>query len=415
MGQKNTAAISADTLNALVQQFPILQQEIYGKRLVYLDNAATTQKPQCVIDALNHYYTTDNANVHRGVHALSERATLAYEASRKKVQQFINASSIKEVIFVRGTTEAINLVAQSYLRPLLNRGDEIVLSELEHHSNIVPWKLVCEQTGAVLKIIPIHENGELNIERYLQLLSKKTKLVAVGHASIAIGTINPIKSIIDAAHQVGAKVLIDGAQASPHIPIDVKALGCDFYALSSHKMYGPTGIGILYGKCELLEAMPPYQGGGEMIASVSFDEITYHHLPHKFEAGTPNIASAIGMHAAINFIEQVGFAALHQHEQFLLQQATHKLAAIPGLKIIGTAASKVPVISFTLETIHPHDIGTVVDRQGVAIRVGHHCAMPLMARLCLPATARASFAVYNTEADIEALVEALYFVKRLFK
>jgi len=399
----------------IAKQFPILHQEIYGKRLVYLDNAATTQKPQSVLDAVMHYYVTDNANVHRGVHALSERATADYEASRKAAQQFINARNEKEIIFTRGTTEGINLIAQSYLRPLLAPGDEIILTELEHHSNIVPWKIVSEQTGAVLKIVRIDERCEIDLNHFEQLLSKKTKLVAVGHASNALGNINPIEKIITLAHQVGAKVVIDGAQAAPHLVIDVQALDCDFYAFSSHKVYGPTGIGVLYGKADLLEAMPPYQGGGEMINTVTFEKIIYHNIPHKFEAGTPNISGAVGLHAAIDFINKLGHDTFIEHEQKLLVEATQKLAAIPGLKIIGDPAQKVPVISFVMDTIHPHDIGTVVDREGVAIRVGHHCAMPLMTRLGLSATARASFAIYNTSEDIDALVEALYFVKRLFK
>jgi len=399
----------------IAKQFPILQQEIYGKRLVYLDNAATTQKPQTVLDAMNHYYCTDNANVHRGVHALSERATLAYEQARITAQHFIHAKSEKEIVFVRGTTEAINLVAQSYLRPLLSANDEIILTQLEHHSNIVPWKMLCEQTGAVLKIVRITEHCEMDFAHFEQLLSKKTKFVAIGHASNALGIINPIKKIIACAHAMGIKVLIDGAQATPHLPVDVQDLDCDFYTFSGHKLYGPTGIGVLYGKTDLLEAMPPYQGGGEMINQVSFEKIIYHHIPHKFEAGTPNIAGAVGLHAAIDFIQAIGHDALMHYENALLQEATQKLADIPGLKIIGDTTEKVPVISFIMDDIHPHDIGTVVDREGVAIRVGHHCAMPLMAHLGLSATARASFAVYNTSDDIDALVSALYFVKRLFK
>ena len=397
------------------EDFPILQTSLYGKSLVYLDNAATTQKPLSVIEAESHYYRNDNANVHRGIHALSQRATDAYEAARVKVQQFINAESPNEIIFVRGTTEAINLVAQSYGRGRFKAGDEIILSQMEHHSNIVPWQILCEQMGANLRIIPVNNIGELEFEAYNRLLSPRTRLVAVGHVSNALGTINPVRAIIDLAHSRGVPVLLDGAQAIAHLPVDVQALDCDFYAFSGHKLYGPTGVGVLYAKSALLEAMPPYQGGGDMIRSVSFEGTTYNTIPYKFEAGTPNIAGVIGLGAAVDYIRGIGFDALLVNEHALLTYATEAVGAIAGLRIIGNAHEKIGILSFVLDGVHAHDIGTILDRQGVAIRTGHHCAMPLMERLGIAATARASFALYNTKSEIDKLVAAIYEVKGLFR
>jgi len=409
-------ALSADALQ--VQQwrngFPVLKASVYGKPLVYLDNAATTQKPLSVIEAEDHYYRNDNANVHRGIHALSQRATDAFEAARVKVQQFINAASPNEIIFVRGTTEAINLVAQSYGRSRFKAGDEIILSQMEHHSNIVPWQILCEQTGAKLRVIPVNYNGELEFESYNQLLDSRTRLVAVGHVSNALGTINPVRAMIDLAHTRGVPVLLDGAQAIAHLPVDVQALDCDFYAFSGHKLYGPTGIGVLYAKAALLESMPPYQGGGDMIISVSFNGTIYNTFPHKFEAGTPNIAGVIGLGAAVDYVAGIGFDALLRHERALLDHATQSVTGIPGLRIIGNALEKTGILSFVLESVHPHDIGTILDRDGIAIRTGHHCAMPLMEYFGIPATARASFALYNTRDEVDQLVTAIYHVKELF-
>lgn len=394
--------------------FPILATKVHGKPLVYLDNAATTQKPLAVIGAESRYYQHDNANVHRGIHALSQRATDAFEAARDKVQRLINAVSSNEIIFVRGTTEAINLVAQSYGRNHLQAGDEIILSRMEHHSNIVPWQILCQQTGASLRIISINDAGELELEAYQRLLGPHTKLVAVAHVSNTLGTVNPVRAMIRLAHDYGVPVLLDGAQAIAHLPVDVQALDCDFYAFSGHKLYGPTGIGVLYGKAALLDDMPPYQGGGDMIRSVSFDGTTYNTLPYKFEAGTPNIAGVVGLGAAIDYLTDIGFEALTAHEQALLAYATWSVDDIPGLRIIGTAQEKIGVLSFVLEGVHPHDIGTILDRQGVAIRTGHHCTMPLMERFGVPATARASFALYNTRQDVDALVASIYQVKEVF-
>lgn len=406
----------ADTLQ--VQRwrndFPILQTSLYGKPLVYLDNAATTQKPLSVIEADSHYYRNDNANVHRGIHSLSQRATDAFEAARVKVQRLIHAASPNEIIFVRGTTEAINLVAQSYGRSRLKMGDEIILSQMEHHSNIVPWQILCEQTGAKLRVIPVNNVGELEFEAYNRMLGPRTRLVAVAHVSNALGTVNPVRAIIDLAHTRGVPVLLDGAQAVAHLPVDVQALDCDFYAFSGHKLYGPTGIGVLYGKSALLDAMPPYQGGGDMIISVSFNGTVYNTFPHKFEAGTPNIAGVIGLGAAVDYLTNIGFEDLVRHEQALLHYATQSVSTIPGLRIIGTALEKTGVLSFVLEGVHPHDIGTILDRQGIAIRTGHHCAMPLMEYFGVPATARASFALYNTTEEVDQLVAAIYHVKELF-
>ena len=394
--------------------FPILEMNVHGKPLVYLDNAATTQKPLSVIEAESHYYRNDNANVHRGVHALSQRATDAFEAARVKIQHLVNAASPDEIIFVRGTTEAINLVAQSYGRSRFKAGDEIILSQMEHHSNIVPWQIVSQQTGANLRIIPVNDAGELDMEAYKRLLGPRTKLVAVTHVSNALGTINPVKFIIELAHDHNVPVLLDGAQAIAHLPVDVQALDCDFYAFSGHKLYGPTGIGALYGKAALLDAMPPYQSGGDMIRSVSFEGTTYNTLPYKFEAGTPNIAGVIGLGAAVDYVTSIGFDTLAAHEQELLAYATQSVADVPGLRIIGTAREKTSILSFMLEGVHPHDIGTILDREGVAIRAGHHCTMPLMERFGVSATARASFALYNTRMEVDKLVAAIHQVNEVF-
>jgi len=394
--------------------FPILRQEVHGKPLVYLDNAATTQKPRQVIEAINHYYTTDNANIHRGVHTLSQRATDDYEGAREKLRAFINAADTREIIFVRGATEGINLVAQSYGRPRFKAGDEILISAMEHHSNIVPWQMLCEQTGALLKVAPINDAGELVLDEFHKLLSPRTKLVAVVHISNALGTINPVREIIAAAHAVGAVVLLDGAQAVAHAAVDVRALNCDFYVFSSHKLYGPTGVGVLYGKRELLEAMPPYQGGGDMIRMVSFKKTEYNSLPYKFEAGTPHIAGGIGLGAAIDYVTAVGLDAIAAHEDQLLRYATEQALQVPGLRLIGTARAKAAILSFVLERIHPHDIGTIVDHEGVAIRTGHHCAMPVMDFFNVPATARASLALYNTRDDVDCFIAALHKVNEVF-
>ncbi|MGA9855265.1 MAG: cysteine desulfurase [Gammaproteobacteria bacterium] len=396
------------------QDFPIFRQSVHGKPLVYLDNAATSQKPQAVIDAVSDYYQRYNSNVHRGVHQLSEMATTAYESARAKLRHFINAASLKEIIFVRGTTEAINLVAQSYGHSRFQAGDEIILSEMEHHSNIVPWQLLSEQMGAVLKIIPINDAGELQPGAYEKLFGPHTRLVAVTHISNALGSINPVKEMVALAHQHGVPVLLDGAQAVPHLPVDVRDLDCDFYAFSSHKMFGPTGIGVLYAKENLLAEMPPYQGGGEMIRTVRFSGSTWNELPHKFEAGTPDIAGAIGLGAAVDYLGTIGIAAIRAYESGLLEYGTQRLQAVHGLKLVGTARHKASVLSFVMDGIHPHDIGTIVDQEGVAIRTGHHCAMPVMEHFHIPATARASLAFYNTRKDIDALVQALGKVREVF-
>lgn len=397
------------------EDFPILKQKIKGKPLIYLDNAATSQKPKSVLEAVERFYLTECANIHRGVHTLSQMATSDYEEARVKVQKFINAAESREIIFVRGTTEAINLVASSYGRRFIGRDDEIVISNMEHHSNIVPWQILCQQTGARLRVIPINDDGELLLEQYEKLLNSRTKLVSVVHISNSLGTINPIKRIVEMAHAFGAHVLVDGAQAAPHIKIDVRELGCDFYAISGHKLFGPTGIGALYGRAELLEEMPPYQGGGDMIKSVTFEKTTYNDLPFKFEAGTPNIAGAIGLGAAIDYLCQVGRDAASAYEAELLEYATQALSEIPGLRIIGAAKHKAAVISFVIEGIHPHDIGTVLDQEGIAIRTGHHCTQPLMARFGVPATARASFAFYNTREEVDALARGIWKVKEIFQ
>ena len=396
------------------KDFPILERMINGRPLVYLDSGASSQRPLPVLRAVEEYETHSHANVHRGVHALSQAATEAFEGARERVRRFINARSTKEIIFVRGTTEGINLVAQSYARPRFKAGDEILITALEHHANIVPWQMVCEQTGCTLKVAPIDRRGELVFDEFLKLLSPRTKLVAVAHVSNALGTVLPVKRIIDAAHAQGAVVLIDGAQAVPHTAVDVRALGCDFYTFSSHKIYGPTGVGVLYGREELLEAMPPWQGGGDMILSVSFEKTTYNELPYKFEAGTPNISGAVGMAAAMDYIEGLGIEKIAAHEHRLLQLATAKLERIPGIEIIGTATHKAAVLSFTLQGVHPHDLGTILDTEGVAVRTGHHCAQPVMTFFGIPATARATFGVYNTERDVASLVAAIEKVREVF-
>ncbi|TAK81949.1 MAG: cysteine desulfurase [Betaproteobacteria bacterium] len=406
--------VSAVEVKRWRDDFPALREKVHGRRLVYLDNGATTQKPQAVIDAETEYYSHYNANVHRAVHALSERATEAYEAARRKVQRFLNAAESEEIVFVRGTTEAINLVAQSHARPRLEPGDEIVISAMEHHSNIVPWQMVCAQTAAVLKVVPINDAGELELEAYERLVGPRTRLVAITHVSNALGSIVPVAHIIKVAHEREVPVLLDGAQAVSHLPVDVRALDCDFYAFSGHKIFGPTGIGVLYGKRRLLEAMPPYQGGGDMIRSVTFEETQYNEIPYKFEAGTPNIAGVVGLGAALDYVQGIGLDAIAAHEGDLLNHATQEVTAVPGLRIIGTAKEKASILSFTLEGVHPHDIGTILDHQGVAIRAGHHCAMPVMQRYGISGTARASFALYNTRGNVDALVAGLHKVRELF-
>lgn len=401
-------------IDAIRADFPVLDQEIYGQPLAYLDNAASSQKPTQVIDAVANYYRHDNANIHRGVHQLSQRATDAYEKARSKVRNFINAKSDKEVIFVRGATEAVNLIAQSFARPQLQAGDEILISHLEHHANIVPWQMVCEQTGASLKVIPMTEKGELDLTDIDSLLNSNTKLLAVGQVSNALGTVNPVKQLISKAREKNIPVLVDGAQSVPHMAVDVQDLDCDFFVFSGHKMFAPTGIGVLYGKQALLEAMPPWEGGGDMILSVSFDKTIYNELPYKFEAGTPNIAGTIGLGAAIDYMQQVGIEDIVAHEHHLLEVATAKFEQLEGVNIIGTAAEKASVLSFMIEGIHPHDVGTIFDQEGVAIRTGHHCAQPVMEFYGIPATARASFAFYNTEQEIDALVKAVKKTQELF-
>jgi cysteine desulfurase/selenocysteine lyase len=395
--------------------FPVLDQTINGKQLVYFDNAATTQKPSAVIDALVHYYQTDNANIHRGIHTLAERATRDFEATREAVRAFLGAASTEEIIFTSGTTQGINLVASTFGRKFIGEGDEIIISGLEHHSNIVPWQMLCEEKGSILKVIPVTDEGELDMEVYASLLSPKVKLVAVNHVSNALGTINPIKQIIDQAHAVGAKVLIDGAQSSSHITIDVQALDVDFYAFSGHKIYGPTGVGALYGKKDLLNAMPPYMGGGEMIKEVTFEKTTYNELPYKFEAGTPNIADVIALKAAIDYINVIGKENIAAHEDALLAYATERLLKIEGLRIIGTAKEKVSVVSFVIDGIHPQDIGVLLDNQGIAVRTGHHCTQPLMKRFNIVGTTRASFAVYNTIEEVDRLITGLERVIKMLK
>ncbi len=396
------------------EDFPILKRKVHGRPLVYLDSAATSQKPQSVIDAVTRYYEEENANIHRGIHYLSERATSDYESARKRIGAFINATDPRETVFVRGTTEAINLVAHSYGRAFVHEGDEIVISAMEHHSNIVPWQLLCEQTGAKLRVIPITDEGELILEEYGKLLNANTRMVALVHVSNVLGTINPVKQMIQMAHSMDIPVLLDGAQAVPHVAVDVQDLDCDFYAFSGHKLFGPTGIGLLYGKAKWLEQMPPYQGGGDMISTVSFERTTYNALPYKFEAGTPNIAGSIGLGAAVDYFQGIGVHAAARHEHDLLAYATDVISAMPGVRIIGTAPKKTAVVSFVLDGAHAHDVGTILDQYGVAIRAGHHCAMPLMQRYGLAATARASFAFYNTREEINILAEAIGEVREVF-
>jgi cysteine desulfurase/selenocysteine lyase len=396
------------------EDFPVLKQKIHGKPLVYLDNAATSQKPQSVIDAIVKFYTVDCANIHRGVHELSQRSTAAYEETRSKTKRFLNARSKSEIIFVRGTTEGINLVTYSWGRGNIREGDEIIIAGLEHHSNIVPWQILCEEKGAKLRVIPIDDRGELILEEYEKLLGPRTRMVAIGHVSNALGTINPVRQIVEMAHRAGALTLVDGAQAVPHMKVDVQALDADFYAFSGHKLFGPTGIGVLYGRTKLLNAMPPYQGGGDMIRTVTFEKTTYNDLPYKFEAGTPDIAGGIGLGAALDYVAHIGIDKIAAYEHELLLYGTEALSLIPGLRIIGTAREKAAVLSFVIEGIHPHDIGTVLDRQGIAVRTGHHCAQPVMDRYQVPATTRASLAFYNTTAEIDALTDGLKKVKEIF-
>lgn len=409
-----TATRMNESISGYIQDFPILARQVRGQRLVYLDNGATTQKPRQVIEAESRFYSESNANIHRGVHWLSQHATDLYEAGRKTVKRFLNASRDEEIIFTRGTTESINLVAQSWGRANLTAGDEILVTAMEHHSNIVPWQLLCEQTGAVLKVIPMNERGELLMDDYEQLLGPRTRLVCVAHVSNALGTINPIGDIVRLAHSAGALVLVDGAQAVAHQPVDVQALGCDFYAFSAHKLYGPTGVGVLYGRHELLQAMPPWQGGGDMILTVSFEGSTYADVPQRFEAGTPNIAGVVGMAAAIDYVQSIGLDRIAAHENQLLDLATEQLSDLPGVRFIGTAKRKAGIISFVIDGIHPHDLGTILDMEGVAIRAGHHCAMPIMTQFGISGTARASLALYNTADDISALTRAVKKAQSMF-
>jgi cysteine desulfurase / selenocysteine lyase len=401
-------------VNKIREDFPILKKKVHGNHLVYLDNAATTQKPNYVIDKVNEYYTTMNANIHRGVHALSQEATEAFEGARIQIKQFINALGKNQIIFTRGTTEAINLVASSYGRSNIKEGDEIIISHMEHHSNIVPWQLLCKEKNAKLRVIPVNDAGELIYEEFEKMVNARTKFISIVYVSNSLGTINPVKRIIDHTHQFNIPVLLDAAQAVNHLRVDVQDLDCDFLAFSGHKIYGPTGIGALYGKVELLEAMPPYMGGGDMISKVTFEETTYNELPHKFEAGTPDIAGAIGLGAAIEYVTKIGIDNIKHHENLLLEYATQQIAQVPGLRIIGTAKEKTSVLSFVLENIHPHDIGTFLDFEGVAIRTGHHCTQPLMQRYNIPATSRASFAMYNTKEEVDVLISGLKKIIEVF-
>ncbi len=404
-------------VEAVRRQFPIFRQTVHGKPLVYLDSAATSQKPQAVIDAVSSFYAKENSNVHRGVHHLSEVATKHYEAARDKVQRFIHAAHREEIVFTRGTTEAINLAANAVVRPRLKAGDEVVVSGMEHHSNIVPWQMACDATGAKLKVIPITDAGELRLDELPRLLSAKTKLVAVGHVSNALGTVNPVADIVRTTRKLApnALVLVDGAQAVPHMAVDVQAIGCDLYAFSGHKMYGPTGIGVLWGRKDVLEKAQPWQGGGDMIRSVTFEKTTYNDLPYRLEAGTPDIAGAIGLGAAIDWLAGLGLANVQAHEHGLLEYATRRIGEVPGVKVLGTAAHKAGVLSFTVDGVHPHDVGSLLDRDGVAVRTGHHCAQPVMDRFQVPATSRASFGVYNTKADVDAFIASLKKTVELFK
>jgi cysteine desulfurase/selenocysteine lyase len=408
------AASRAFDVQKMRADFPILREKIRDRALVYLDNAATSQKPQAVIDAIRRYYEHENSNIHRGVHFLSEKATEDYEAARQTVQRFLNAAGTQEIIFVRGTTEAINLVAQTYGRAHVQAGDAVLITAMEHHSNIVPWQMLCEEKGARLLVAPMNDRGELLVEEFAKRLDPRTKFVALTHVSNALGTINPVRQLIELAHRQGIPVLVDGAQAVPHCAVDVQALDCDFYAFSSHKLYGPTGTGVLYGKAALLDAMPPYQGGGDMISSVTFEKTTYNKLPYKFEAGTPHIAGGIALGTAIEYVNGVGMNEIAAYENELLGYATGAVSAIPGVRLIGTAAQKTGVLSFVMDEVHPHDIGTILDREGIAIRTGHHCAQPVMQRFGIPATARASFAFYNTREEVDALVAGIQKVQKVF-
>ena len=409
--RKSTSGLDLVKIRA---DFPILAERINGKPLIYLDNGATSQKPQVVLDAIANYYTHMNANIHRGVHALSVRATEAHDAARQTVRKFLNAADTREIIFVRGATEAINLVAQTYGRVHVGAGDEVLITAMEHHSNIVPWQILCEEKGAHLKVAPINDRGELMLDEFARLVGSRTKIVAVTHVSNALGTVVPLRQVIDIAHRGGVPVLVDGAQAVPHFAVDVQALDCDFYAFSGHKVYGPTGIGVLYGKRALLNAMPPYQGGGDMISSVTFAKTTYNDLPFKFEAGTPDIAGAIALGAALNYITNLGMDKIAAHESELLAYATEAVGAIPGIRLIGTAFDRAGVLSFVLDHVHPHDLGTILDREGIAIRTGHHCAQPVMERFGIAGTARASFAVYNTKEEVDALVAGIRAAREVF-
>ena len=401
-------------VSAIRKDFPILASQVHGKPLIYLDNAATSQKPECVTDALTRFYQRDNANIHRGVHQLSERSTQSYEAARGKVQRFLNAANTREIVFVSGATEGINLVAQTFGRKNVGAGDEIIISAMEHHSNIVPWQMLCEEKGAVLRVVPINERGEMEFEQFEKLLNHRTRLVAVSHVSNALGTINPVREIVKMAHGRNIPVLIDGAQAVPHMRVDVRSLDCDFYVFSGHKVFGPTGIGVLYGRERLLEDMPPWKGGGDMIRSVTFAKTTYNDLPYKFEAGTPNIAGVIGLGTAIEYLDEIGMDTAAAHEQDLLQYGTRALESLSGLRLIGTAREKAGVLSFVIDGVHPHDAATILDLEGVAVRAGHHCAQPVMDRFGVTATTRASLAFYNTREDIDALVAGIQKVKEVF-
>jgi cysteine desulfurase/selenocysteine lyase len=409
--QRKQAAFDAESVR---KDFPILSIRVHGKPLVYLDNAATTQKPVAVLDAIDRYYRQENANVHRGVHALSELATKKYEDARETVRAFINAASSKEIIFTRGTTEGINLVAATFGRKFLKAGDEVLITGLEHHSNIVPWQMVCEEKQAKLRVAPIDDSGEVVQEEYEKLLSEKVKIVAISHVSNALGTVNPVRRMIEAAHRFGIPVLVDGAQGLPHFKVDVRDLDADFYAFSSHKICGPTGFGVLYGKENLLDAMPPYQGGGDMIRSVTFEKTLFNDLPYKFEAGTPHIEGAVGFGAALEYLNKFDWDAVVRHEHALIEYTAQELLKIEGVRLIGTAKEKAGVVSFVMEGIHPHDIGTILDQEGVAVRTGHHCAQPVMDRFCIPATARASFSFYNTMSEVDALTDAIQKVKKVF-
>jgi cysteine desulfurase/selenocysteine lyase len=414
VADRHVVAAAGFDVEKIRADFPILHRKVRGHDLVYLDNAATSQKPQAVIDALVRYYEETNANIHRGVHYLSQLATEEFEEGRTAVQRFVNAAHASEIIFVRGTTEAINLVAQSYGRVHVGAGDEVVITAMEHHSNIVPWQMLCEEKRATLRVVPMNDDGELLLDEYEKLLGPRTKIVAVGHVSNALGTVNPLKRMVAMAHAKGIPVVADGAQAVPHTAVDVQDLDCDFYAFSAHKMYGPTGIGVLYGKQALLEAMPPYQGGGDMIRSVTFEKTTYNKVPHKFEAGTPDMAGVAGLKAAIEYINGVGIDRIAAHEHDLLTYATEVVGGLPGVRPIGTAKDKAGVLSFVLDEVHPHDIGTILDEQGIAVRTGHHCAQPVMDRFRIPATVRASFAMYNTRAEVDALARGLKKVREVF-